>query len=150
MSAVAALVQLPIRNPQCAYCADQLPSSLSTRPEPVDEFLLDAEPREILRLELVCHGRWDVTPIVRAVIELDPAQSSLRRRCYIHEPEAWRRVYRMLCGCVHHREEARIAERILPKLVVGGFLVLGNAHGDPTGHVALPIAHIVQHFARCG
>lgn len=150
MSAAVALVQPPIRNPQCAYCADQSPSTLSTRPELVDEFLLNAEPRELLQLELVCHGRWEITPLVRAVFELGPAQSSTRRACTIREPEEWRRVYRMLCGCVLHREEARVAERTLPKFVVGGFLVLGNAHGDPTGHVALPIAHIIQHFARCG
>lgn len=120
------------------------------RPEPVDEFLLDAEPRGLLQLELICHGRWEITPLVRAVIELGPARSSARRACTIREPETWQRVYRMLCGCVLHREEARVPERLLPKLMVGGFLVLGSANGDPTGHVALPIAHIVQHFARCG
>lgn len=150
MSVAAVLVQPPIRNPQCAYCADQLPSSLPTRLELVAEFLLISEPRGLLQLELICHGRWEITSLVRAVLELGPVRSSTRRACTIREPEEWRRVYRMLCGCVLYREETRIAERILSKLVVGGFLVLGNAHGDPTGHVALPIAHIVQHFARCG
>lgn len=150
MSIAAALVQPPIRNPQCAYCADQLPSALPTRPELVEEFPLSAEPDRLLQLELVCHGRWEITPLVRAVIELGPARSGTHRTCTIREPETWQHAYRVLCGCVLHREEARVVERILPKLVVGGFLVLGNAHGDPTGHVALPIAHIVQHFARCG
>lgn len=115
------------------------------------EFSLDAEPRELLQLEIICHGRRDVTPIVRTVIELDPPCSSAWRSCTIREPETWQRAYQTLRGCLLHLEGARSnTERILPKLVIGCFPVFGNVKGNVTAYVALPIAHIVQHFARCG
>lgn len=147
-----AIASQPIKNPQCTLCTEttQALASFATRRELVQEFPLDAEPCDLLQLELICHGRRDVTPVVRAVIALGPARSNVRRACTIREPEIWRRAYQTLRGCALRLEDVHAAERILPKLVIGGFLVLVNARGDVAGHVALPIAHIVQHFARCG
>lgn len=142
-----------VTNPQCPYCVDFVSDSPlpPTHPEPIGEFSLDATPKDLVWVELVCHGRWDVTPVVRAEIVLHPPRSRLWRGCEIREPTGWRQAYRTLCGCCARLEDLRISrECIMPKLFVSGFLVFGNAEGTPTGHVALPIAHLVQHFARCG
>ncbi|MBI4434608.1 hypothetical protein HY635_02215 [Candidatus Uhrbacteria bacterium] len=145
----AAAVQ-PIRNPQCAYCADSTRAveSLLTRPESIDEFPLDASPNGLVWVEVICHGRREVTSVFRAVIELGESLSGGRRACMIREPEPLRRAYRALRGCALQFDDAPVAGRLIPKLVVGGFLVIEN--GNATGHIRLPIAHIIQHFARCG
>jgi len=148
----AAAVAQPIRNPQCSYCAEPTRMSvpLSTRPEPVDEFLLEANPSGLVRLEVICHGRRDITPIVRLVIELGSSLPGARRACTIREPETLQRAYRALRGCASRFEGTHATDQLLSKLVVGGFLVLESERGNATGHSTLPIAHIVQHFARCG